>query len=48
MDKLGSLKIFKNKLHSGSWSTEIVGEGKEACTTIQTVAFCFDNPPLRP
>ena len=39
MDNLGSLKIFKNKLHSGSWSTEIVGEGKEAGTTVQTGRF---------
>ena len=29
-------------LPSGSWSTDIVGE---AGTTVQTVAFCFDNPP---
>jgi hypothetical protein len=29
-------------LPSGSWSTDIAGE---AGTTVQTVAFCFDNPP---
>ena len=29
-------------LPSGSWSTDIVGK---AGTTVQTVAFCFDNPP---
>ena len=29
-------------LPSGTWDTVIVGE---AGTTVQTVAFCFDNPP---
>jgi hypothetical protein len=31
-------------LPSGTWDTVIVGE---AGTTVQTVAFCFDNPPLQ-
>ena len=42
-------RILKIKFHlSAHEFTEIVGEGKEAGTTVQTVAFCFDNPPWRP
>jgi hypothetical protein len=32
-------------LPSNVWETQIVGQ---AGTTVQTVGFCFDNPPLRP